>query len=303
MLTAEQLLERRTGIGASEAGAVLGVSPYRTPLDVWREKTSAVPPEPEPPSEAARFGHLLEDVVAREYGRRMDVDVRRSHRTWRHPDHPFMLAHLDRIVTGRGVILECKTSSAWRGSDWAPSGATIERADEGGLPDEYMVQVQHQIAVYGKSDYADLAVLIGGNDFRIYHVERDDKFIDHMIDIEADFWGRYVERREPPPPMTMADIESLYPLDDGSAVDVTDDDLELLHALVEVRQNLRSLQRVERETKLDLAKRFGSADRMIAHGRVVATMRAQERKGYTVEPSTSRPLRINQERLAELGDI
>lgn len=296
VLTASQLAVRQSGIGASEAAAVLGVSPYRTPLDVWRAKTAPPEVQDAAPSEAAHFGHLLEDVVAREYARRMDVRVRRSNRTWRHPEHHWMLAHLDRRVEGAG-ILECKTAGAWRGSEWADSGTVIERAEDGGIPDEYYVQVQHQLAVTELGE-ADVAVLIGGQDFRIYHLRRDPQFIGALIEIERDFWS-HVERRSAPAPTTWQDLTSLYPRDDGTAVEADSDDIERIRYLLTLRERMREDRATEDAIKLELARKLGAGDSLVYDGRVLVTRRTQERQAYTVAASTSRPLRIRAKALPQ----
>lgn len=198
---ASWLAERNTGIGASEAAAVLGVSPWATPLEVYLRKTGQLPPVET--SEAMRRGLRLEDDIAEEYLERVGGSLE-TQLFLRHPARPWMIATIDgRRSDGR--IVEFK-AVGWRSAgEWGEEGT-----DE--IPGHYLCQVLHQMDVAG-TDVVDVAALIGGSDFRVYHVERDDAVIDRMVEIEAEFWGR-VERQDPPRASDPADatlLRHLYP--------------------------------------------------------------------------------------------
>lgn len=184
----EWLALRKQGLGGSDAAAAAGLDRWRSKYALWVEKTTNLLDDEA--GEAALWGTLLEDVVAREFGRRTDLVIRRDHALWRHPDLPFMLSNLDRRITtdkrGPG-LLECKSTSLWREHEWT----------DGELPDAAALQVQHYFAVSGLQ-WGYVAVLIGGQRLEIIEVERDDQLIDDLIAIESDFW-RYVETGEQPP--------------------------------------------------------------------------------------------------------
>lgn len=204
----EWLEERRTGIGGSDAAAIIGLNPWRSPMDVYLDKIGRGPDDAE--SEAAYWGNRLEAMVAEEFARRMGLKVHRVNALLRHPEHPFMLASIDRRVVGGG-ILECKTTSAWKRDQW----------DEDRAPDQYIIQVQHYLAVTGEQQ-AWLAVLIGGQRFQIVPVERDEDVIENLTRAEAEFW-HCVETRTPPAvdgseACTQA-IRALYPeAEEGSSI-------------------------------------------------------------------------------------
>lgn len=176
---------RRRGIGGSDASAVAGLNRWRSPVQVWLEKTGQI--EDTGDSEVMYWGRVLEDVVAREFSERTGKKVRRRNAILRHPEHQFMIANVDRMVVGENAGLECKTTSEWRRVEWA---------DEE-IPDEYIIQCQHYMAVTGYEKWY-IAVLIGGNKFLWQEVERDEEIIDYLIRIEGDFW-RLVETNTPPP--------------------------------------------------------------------------------------------------------
>lgn len=178
------LAERNRSVGASEAAAVLGVCPYATPIDVWQRKLGLAPPMPE--SEPMLWGSLLEPVILAEYERRTGRAVFDRQRFDRHPKYPWMTATLDGVAEDR--IIEVKTASAYA-DEWGD-----EETDQ--IPESYLVQVHHQMAVTER-DRADVVALIGGQRLRIYEVERNAELIELIEDRVAQFWD-CVLRRSPP---------------------------------------------------------------------------------------------------------
>lgn len=185
----EWLKLRRKGIGGSDASAVSGLNRYKSPVGVFLDKTGQI--EPEEAGEAAYWGNVLEDVVAREFSLQSGLRVQRSNKLYQHPKYEFMLGNVDRLIMdkgGRGIgILECKTASAYKADEW-----NDER-----VPDEYAIQLQHYMAVLGV-DYGYFAVLIGGQKFQYKLVERNNKIIDSLIQIEDEFWNKHVVPGIPP---------------------------------------------------------------------------------------------------------
>ncbi|HAA3503588.1 TPA_asm: hypothetical protein GEI81_16165, partial [Listeria monocytogenes] len=175
------LLTRRLGIGGSDAGIIMGLNQYKTAFELWLDKTDQVLPD-ESAGEAAYWGNQMEEVVAKEFEKRTGKKVRRSNMMYQHSEHDFMLANVDRFVVGEDAILECKTASAYLAKEW--------EADE--VPATYLVQIQHYLAVTGKSK-AYVAVLIGGNKFIWKEIERDDELINQIIAFELDFWETNVK--------------------------------------------------------------------------------------------------------------
>ncbi|MCM3436812.1 YqaJ viral recombinase family protein [Bacillus licheniformis] len=185
----EWLSIRQKGIGGSDAAVVLGLSKWKTPFELWLEKTGQVMPE-ESQSEAAYFGTILEDVVAKEFELRSGKKVRRKNQMLKHPDHEFIIANLDRMIVGEKAILECKTTSAYNLKEW----------EDNEIPANYIVQVQHYLGVLGP-EYrkAYFAVLIGGNKFVWKEIERDEELIQMIFAAEIEFWNDRVLGGQAPP--------------------------------------------------------------------------------------------------------
>ena len=214
------LQERTTGIGGSDAPAVCGISRFKTPLEVYLDKKGLR--EDTAPSEAMELGNRLEPEIARLYADRMGVTVYKPDNLFRHKEHPFMIGHLDGIVDANGngkYGLECKLTRGLPATEWGESGT-----DE--VPESYIMQVQHYMAVTGLNRF-DIAALVGGTEFRIYHIQRNDALIDYMIKLEADFWNSHVLAGVPP----MIDgsdaatkwLKRQFPSDSGVEIAATDE--------------------------------------------------------------------------------
>ena len=236
-LSRDQWLEaRRSGLGSSDAATALGLNPYQSPLALWLEKTSPNTPEridPNDDSHPAYWGTVLEPIVAQHYSKRTGNKVRRVNAILQHPQHPFMLANLDREVVGQSdvQILECKTTGHYGAKAW-----------QGGVPEYILVQVLHQLAVTGKQT-ADVAVLIAGQQLQIHRVKRNEAMIARLIELEAKFWW-HVENNIPPPAdgseSAAQALQQLFQQDNGQILDLSlDADMNnVFDTLLQVRAKL-----------------------------------------------------------------
>jgi putative phage-type endonuclease len=216
---AEWLEVRTHGIGGSDAAAAVGLNPYISQLELWMEKTARdanlSKPDPKDTTEPVYWGTLLEPIVAASYTQQTGRRVRKVNAVLQHPTIPFMLANLDREVTGCSdvQILECKTAGEFGARLW-----------KDGVPEYVQLQVQHQLAVTGKAA-ADVAVLLCGQKLEVHRIRRDDALIARLIDREAEFWA-YVTSDTPPPAdgSDSADraLRCLFP-GTSETIDFTDD--------------------------------------------------------------------------------
>ena len=178
---------RKQGIGGSDASVVCGINRYKSPVELWMEKTNQLPYQEA--GEAAYWGTQLEAIVRGEFTKRTGIEVETVKQLLQSADNPFMLANVDGVCEHPDFgtcIFEAKTATAYKTGEW-----------EDAVPDEYALQIQHYMAVTGcKAAY--IAVLIGGNTFRWKLVERDDELISMLISFEAVFW-QHVQSMTPPP--------------------------------------------------------------------------------------------------------
>lgn len=181
------LLYRKQGIGGSDAGAVCGLNPYRTAIQVYYDKTSDDVEVID--NEAMRQGRELEEYVARRFCEASGKKVRRANAMFYDENHPFMLADVDRMVVGENAGLECKTASPYTEGNW----------QEDKIPLSYQLQCHHYMSVCN-ADAWYLAVLIYGRDFKYYRIERDEEIIRDLIRMEKEFWNEHVLKRVIPDP-------------------------------------------------------------------------------------------------------
>lgn len=182
----EWLEYRKLGIGGSDASVVCGISRYKSPVELWMEKTDQLPHQEA--GESAYWGTQLEALVRTEFSKRTGIEVRTVNQILQSEEHLFMLANLDGVCQhpDHGICgFEAKTASAYKVQEW-----------EDTIPDEYQLQIQHYMAVTGYKGFY-IAVLIGGNTFRWRFVERDEELIAMLIELERNFW-EHVQDMTPP---------------------------------------------------------------------------------------------------------
>jgi len=256
------LAERRKGIGGSDVAPILGISPWASPLDVFLDKRGELPDQPE--NEAMRWGNILEPVVRQEYANRTGQVVRQAGAILQHPKHAFMLANLDGY-TDTGRVFEAKTSRSDIG--WGEPGS-----DE--IPQTYLLQVQHYMAVTGYP-VADVAVLIGGSDFRIYTVEADHELHALLIDAEAQFWRRVVEN-DPPEVVSMADALTAWGRASVAREVVASAEVEAAaKRLRSITEAIKGMEKDAESEKLTILTAMQDADTLVGvDGKVLATWKA-----------------------------
>jgi putative phage-type endonuclease len=254
------LAERRLGIGGSDVAPILGLSPWATPLDVYLDKIGEAPPVEDTPAMA--WGRAMEPLLRHAYAAQTGRQVAVPTVSFVHPQHSFIRANLDG-ETDDGRIFEAKTART--GEGWGEPGS-----DE--VPDAYGLQVQHYMLVRGYV-LADIAVLIGGNDFRVYTVEADPQVQSDLIDLEREFWQR-VQDRNPPEPRTFSEVQQRFGRSEAAGVVTADSEAAYAYQqLLVARRALKGAEEAEQEAKAVLMKALGdSGDTLIdTQGRTLAT--------------------------------
>lgn len=306
------LRERKKGIGGSDVAAVLGLSPWRTPLDVFNDKTAETVDE-KPQSEAAHFGTILEDVVADEFARRTGFKVVRFNKTL--TQNPgchvggvgWARANLDRVIVNpaiaktvrftseashalqakcftRGLwlttdaILECKTASAYTSDQWGPSQeAEIvagEVVTEHKIPIYYETQVQWYLGLTG-AKVCYVAVLIGGNDFRIYAVKPDKELFEAIAAKCWAFWSGHVLTGEPPAATNVEDVRKLFAKDSGEMVEATNEVATTIGELRTVKARIKELKDEQEALEQSLIVALGERTGFLIGGEKAVTYKTQ----------------------------
>lgn len=200
MLTEEQLQERKSYVTGSDASSILGVNPYQSIVDCWQLKLGLVQPPDLSSNPSVRAGNYLEPAVCKMFEDIARKSVITDMPLHVHKEHKWMAGNLDGWIADERAVFEAKTA---RFSDgWGEQGEAI-------IPKHYLCQVAHYMAVTD-AQYAYVAVLIGGVDFRYYLIDRSPKLEEILIEREQTFWDKNVLGLTPPDPTTYEDVVNLY---------------------------------------------------------------------------------------------
>lgn len=280
------LKQRQSGIGGSEIAAIVGLNQYTTPMQVWESKVNPIV-EDNATSEPAYWGNTLEEVVAKEYAKRTGRKIHRVNTQMRHPDFGFAIGNIDRAVINPEIsgnvrwkdgklstdrILECKTANGFSVKQWGEVGS-----DQ--VPDSYLIQCQWYMGVTGAS-ICDLAVLIGGQDFRIYTILRDDDLINDLLQQGAAFW-ELVKNNIAPDPINYPEAVKKWAISDSSlsvqADDLLIDDLEKIQ---NIKAQVKELEAQEDGLKARVLYALKDAETLTYQGVKVATCKTQTRSSF-----------------------
>lgn len=265
-INAQWLENRKHGIGGSDAATVLGLNNYATPYTLWLEKTGRAEAPDLSDNEKVYWGNVLEDVLAGEFAKRHgEFYVRNPTAVFVNEEHPFMFASVDRLLSVRNydddmsdetdpnrgftdkAVLEIKTCGERRRSDW----------DEG-VPSYYLAQVNHYLAVTGLTT-AYVAVLIGGQEYREYKIERDEEDINYLIAKEREFWQMVEDDTMPPFTGSALDNQALmeqFPSADDEFVQSVDLD-DTVRALQHVKDTIKEYEESKRSLEASIRAQIG----------------------------------------------
>lgn len=233
---------RRQGVGASDAAAICGLSPWSSPMRVWLEKRGEIPPADE--SEEMFWGSRLENVITDVFEDREGVYVRNRQQLVQHPERPWQRATLDGIVYEDPALehvlglYEGKTTSAMRhGMDWRD-----------GPPTWVQLQAQHQMIVTG-FDHAWVTCLVGGQRLRTYELDADEDAQERLTRMESMFW-QGVLNDEPPADIDGLDVttaairQAWDDAEPASWVELPDEALELVRRRQEAKTEAKHWEKV-----------------------------------------------------------
>jgi putative phage-type endonuclease len=284
-ITLEQLKARKEGIGGSDAAAILGISKWSTPLDVFFNKTNAEVEE-QALTPAQEWGNRLEPVIIQKFQDATGLQCKTSTETFKHKEYPFMLANIDAFIPEENAVLEIKTANTYAAKEWSMEGGD-------NLPDYYLTQCAHYAEVLGV-EKVYVAVLIGGSDFRVYNYNRTPRLQQAIIEKEHNFWHNNVLKHIPPEPVTIEDSLKLWQLSGQDVTKVAGDEQEALIAeLWQIKEQTKELEDLYKDKSKTLFTYFQDAEALVdRYGNKLATWKSQ---AYT---------RLDMERLkAECQDI
>lgn len=265
--------DRRKFIGGSDAAAVLGVSPWRTPYQLWLDKTQPAMPENRDAQRERILarGKRLEPVVLEMAGDELGLQVLHANRRFVDAEHPFLACEIDAegaLPGERGQVnVEVKTVHPFAARHWGDEGTDA-------APVYYTAQAMHGLMITGRAVCVFL-VLVGADDLRMYRVERDDETITALRAREVAFWRDHVETLIPPPDANAVDTDLRFAHDAGTEVEA---DGDTMAALSELRALMGERDEIEKRidgVRTAIKRAIGPAAVLTVAGRRAASWRNQ----------------------------
>lgn len=277
--------DRRHFLGGSDMAAVLGLSPWKTPYQLWVEKTADAVEEVNPKREAFfKRGKRLEPYVINWVREDFGLDIVATNQRFTDPELPFLSCEIDFEHMDDGIQnADVKTAHYSKAKEWGEEGT-----DE--IPDQYTVQFLFGQMVTGRSGTL-CCTLIGADDLRIYRVPRDEAIIRHIREKAIEFW-EMVETRRAPAITTLEDAKLAWAKDNGRAIQATPEIEEMVERLDLIKRGIAGDQAKADLLQLDVQKYMADHTELVdSHGKKLASWKKQARKAYTVEATEFRCFR------------
>lgn len=282
-------LDRSKFIGGSDAAAILGVSPWATPVELWMQKTGRAPKEEFDAVRQRIFdrGHKLEPFIRdmvidklRDQG--VEVELVACNARYTDPEHSFMSCEVDfelRLtglveigddvieMHGEHVNADAKSVTGFARKKWGE-----ENTED--VPIEYAAQFMHGLSITGRR-YCLVAALRSFDDVDIYWVRRDDETIAAMREKEVVFWNEHVLGDTPPDTFTFDDVKLLFPNDNGLSIDATPEVALKVQELAKVKAQIKDLEDAEEVLKHQIADFINPFSILKFDGKEIASWKGQ----------------------------
>jgi putative phage-type endonuclease len=291
-------LDRSKFLGGSDAAAVMGVSPWATPVELWQEKTGRKRKDPEDPMRARMLarGHKLEPFIRdmaidKLRDRGLQVELLATNQRYRDPEYSFLACEIDFELRLTGDIVIGGELKKWG------------EVDSEDVPIEYAAQFMHGLMITG-AQLCLVAALRSFDDVDIFWVKRDDETIAGMRAREVKFWQEHVLADTPPDPYTFDDIKLLFPLDDGQAIEATEEIADKVAQHKQITQRIRDWIDDAEALQFEIAEYISPHARLTWKGQDLLTWKGQNdtrlsqellqaAEIYTRDPATGEYRRIS----------
>jgi putative phage-type endonuclease len=278
---AEVQHDRQKFIGGSDVAAILGISPWKSSVDLWLDKITP-PVDKGQNAHAKRRGNRLEpyirDMITEEFG----IEIVRFNERYIDSTLPFLAAEID-AETSDGENIEIKTVHPFKAKEWGEQGTDM-------LPIHYVAQAQHGLGITGRKVCRVFALI--GDELKPYVVERDEETIEAMRARCADFWNSFVLPKVQPPldyqyRDVLETIKRLYPGTDGTVIEATAMH-EHWRAVIETASDMaKKYEGILDGAKAHLLAEMGNASAIRFPDGKAFTRKVINKKAYVVEHAAS----------------
>lgn len=298
--------DRTKYIGSSDIASIIGISPWRSALDVWLEKRGEAEESTDPARERRlKRGIRLEPIVIEMFQEEKGVFVVDRNTRYSHSEYPFLAAQIDFEYDPDGECSapcngETKTVDPRAAYDWGPDGSQE-------IPDYYAAQVMFGLAVTGRKEATVVALI--GDDLRCYVFQRDDELCAELIRKAVEFWDVNVGMGIPPAIQTKDDASKLVKRFSGFTFEVNSELQVWVDHARRAKHDLAISKRLVESAELEIqrcivaaAQVHGITDEspdkftVLQDGKPLLTWNVQRRKGYVVKDAEFRVLRLKGEK-------
>lgn len=268
MLTDEQKSKRKDGLGASDSSIIMGYNSYKTPYQLYLEKTGTVSNEDDT-NEQQYWGNEIEPLIIKRFAKENGVVVTFPDTVY-HPHYPFIFANLDGWIENERAVIEAKCANSFQRKEW-------DTTTSDGIPLSYLIQIAKQVAITNATR-GYCAVLFGGNEYMQFVYERDKALEELIIQSDIDFW-HCVENRIEPDPQNTNDCRLKYKVSNPDKVsNATYQINNTLVDLINLKMKLKKLSEDEDVYKMRLMSHMGAAEYLVGlEGEVLATWKANKK--------------------------
>jgi putative phage-type endonuclease len=237
MTTDVGVLDRATYLGSSDIAAILGLSPWKTPVDVYFEKRGQAQPIDAAKQKLFNRGKRMEPVILDMLSDEYDIDIVARGQRYRDPEHAWMAAEIDAeaidIDNGERFNIEAKSVHQFAAGQFGEGGT-----DQ--IPIHYAAQCMFGLMVTGRQR-CTVAALVGSDNISVYHLERDEETIAGIRSKAIAFWRDHVLTGIPPEPIVLDDVYRLMRRDADITAEAPDD----------IAQHIREFELAKQKAKAE----------------------------------------------------
>lgn len=281
--------DRRAFIGGSDAPAVLGVSDWMTPVELFMNKIgTAPPPKPNAWLDGIKKAglelepHILRLLLGKLREQGLEVELLARNKRYVDPEYEFLGCEIDfelRIsgvaqINGEDVVFsgdhingDCKSSQSFWRWKWGAEGS-----DD--IPIAYAAQFMHGLMVTQR-EWCIVAAMIGLSDVAIFWVRRDAETIEAMREKDVEFWTQHVVPKVTPDPIRFSDIRALFPVDNGRTVEATPEIAGKVDQILKLQRQVTQLEADIEQLKVAVGDYVSDFMRLTIQGQEALTFKRQ----------------------------
>lgn len=240
MSRSEWLKLRASGIGGSDAGAIMGLNKYATPLSVYFAKKDLAVQEG---SKAAEWGNILEDPIRQKAREELGIQIETVPGMFTNKEHDFMNANFDGLVFVEGEKEIAGSVVSGLGGHEIKTSRTGDGFTTDEIPDSYYVQIQHYMAVTGLTFFVLTVFIFDQYTGRHYVIPRNEEFIERLIEAESTFWNDFVLANVMPAPTgNENELDLVKALPMAEEITLSEDTEQLLEEKAAIDGQIKDLQ-------------------------------------------------------------